>query len=125
MTMTKWFGVTVVALALAVQPLNAQERPTLTVDDYDQWERLGGTELSPDGAWMAVSIGRVSEEGELRIHSTSSDSVVVVPFGTRAAFSPDSRWVFHLSPLTVWVIIVSELKSRSYLLKLIMIKLIH
>ena len=95
MTMTKWFGVTVVALALAVQPLNAQERPTLTVDDYDQWERLGGTELSPDGAWMAVSIGRVSEEGELRIHSTSSDSVVVVPFGTRAAFSPDSRWVAY------------------------------
>lgn len=95
MTMTKWFGVTVVALTLAVQPLNAQERPTLTVDDYDQWERLGGTELSPDGAWMAVSVGRVSDEGELRIHSTSSDSVVAVPFGTRAAFSPDSRWVAY------------------------------
>ena len=95
MTTTKWFGMTVLALTLVVQPLDAQERPTLTADDYDQWERLGGAVLSPNGAWMAVSIGRVSDEGELRIHSTWSDSVVVVPFGTRAAFSPDNRWVAY------------------------------
>lgn len=73
----------------------AAQLPTLTPDDYDQWERLGGATLSPNGDWMAVSIGRVSDEGELRIHSTRSDSVVVVPLGTRAAFSSDNRWVAY------------------------------
>ena len=61
-----------------------QERPVLAEDDYDQWERLGGAVLSPNGAWLAVSIGRVSDEGELRIHSTNSDSTFIVPFGSRA-----------------------------------------
>ena len=95
MTTTRWVGVIAVALAIVTPVAHAQERPTLTEDDYDQWERLGGATLSPNGAWMAVSIGRVSEEGELRIHSTSSDSVVVVPFGSRVAFSPDNRWVAY------------------------------
>lgn len=93
--MTRWVGVIAVALAIVTPVAHAQERPTLTEDDYDQWERLGGATLSPNGAWMAVSIGRVSEEGELRIHSTASDSVVVVPFGSRVAFSPDNRWVVY------------------------------
>ncbi|MEC7846394.1 MAG: hypothetical protein VYA70_03260, partial [Gemmatimonadota bacterium] len=56
----------------------AQDEPTLGSNDYDQWERLGGGVLSPDGTWMAVSIGRVNDEGELRVHRTDSDSVVVV-----------------------------------------------
>ncbi len=86
----------VLFLALsATAAVQAQERPTLTPDDYDQWERLGGATLSPNGEWMAVSIGRVSDEGELRIHHTSSDSVVVVPFGTSATFSGDNRWVAY------------------------------
>ena len=72
-----------------------QERPVLAEDDYDQWERLGGAVLSPNGAWLAVSIGRVSDEGELRIHSTNSDSTIIVPFGSSAAFSSDNRWIAY------------------------------
>ncbi len=72
-----------------------QERPVLAEDDYDQWERLGGAVLSPNGAWLAVSIGRVSDEGELRIHSTNSDSTIIVPFGSRASFSSDNRWIAY------------------------------
>ncbi|MEM7415423.1 MAG: prolyl oligopeptidase family serine peptidase [Gemmatimonadota bacterium] len=71
----------------------AQDRPTLGPEDYDQWERLGAGVLSPDGRWMAVSVNRVDEEGELRIHDTRSDSVVVVPHGSRAAFSDDGGHV--------------------------------
>ena len=93
MTNTRRFAAIAVLLTITAPSVEAQQRPTLTEGDYDQWERLGGATLSPDGAWMAVSIGRVSDEGELRIHSTTSDSVVVVPFGTSAAFSSDNRWV--------------------------------
>lgn len=80
---------------VAASAVAAQDRPTLTPDDYDRWERLGGATLSPDGAWLAVSINRVSDEGELRIHHTRSDSVVVVPFGTRPVFSGDGRRVAY------------------------------
>ena len=73
----------------------AQDEPTLGAGDYDQWERLGGAVLSPDGTWMAVSINRVSDEGELRIHRTDSDSVVVIPFGTRATFASDGAWLAY------------------------------
>ncbi|MDA0330330.1 MAG: hypothetical protein O2958_15160, partial [Gemmatimonadetes bacterium] len=73
----------------------AQQKPTVTPDDYDRFETLGPGVLSPDGRWLAVSIGRVSDEGELRIHRTDTDSVVAVPFGTRPSFSRDNRWVAY------------------------------
>ncbi|MCY3611940.1 MAG: prolyl oligopeptidase family serine peptidase [Gemmatimonadetes bacterium] len=73
----------------------AQEKPTLTTDDYGQWESLGTATLSPDGRWMAVGIGRVNDENELRVHATDSDSVVTVTFATRPAFTRDSRWLAY------------------------------
>ena len=95
------FGVLFLVAALlgaAVAPdrAHAQEKPTLTVDDYGQFERLGGATLSPDGRWMAVGISRVNDEGELRVHSTDSDSVVVIPFATRPVFSDDNRWLAYV-----------------------------
>lgn len=95
MKRTSWCGMWMSVLLAAVPSAHGQQLPTLTPDDLDQWERLGAATLSPNGAWMAVTIGRVSEEGELRIHSTSSDSVIVVPFGMRPSFSSDSRWIAY------------------------------
>ncbi|MDE2762548.1 MAG: hypothetical protein OXK74_07145 [Gemmatimonadota bacterium] len=83
------------ASAVAPPALRAQEKPTLAVEDYGRWERLGGATLSPNGRWVAVGISRVNDEGELRIHETDSDSVVVVPFATRPVFSSDSRWLAY------------------------------
>ena len=86
-----------VALSLTwgATELLAQDEPTLGPDDYDQWERLGGAVLSADGTWMAVSISRVSDEGELRVHRTDSDSVVVVQYGTRPNFASDGAWLAY------------------------------
>ncbi|MDE2974524.1 MAG: prolyl oligopeptidase family serine peptidase [Gemmatimonadota bacterium] len=83
------------ASAPAPPAVQAQERPSLTVDDYGRWERLGAAVLSPDGRWVAVEIGRVNDEDELRIHSTDSDSVVAVPFAAHPAFSSDGRWLAY------------------------------
>ncbi len=73
----------------------AQDMPTLGPDDYDQWESLGNGVLSPSGNWLAVLINRVSDEGELRIHRTDTDSLVIVPFGTRPAFSSNGAWLAY------------------------------
>ena len=87
--------VTLLLTAAMAASAEAQEKPTLTTDDYGQWESLGSATLSPDGRWMAVAIGRVDDEDELRVHATESDSVVAIPFATRPAFSRDSRWLVY------------------------------
>jgi hypothetical protein len=83
-------------LVLAAAPaLAAQDRPTLGPDDYGRWEQLGGAQLSPDGRWLAASVGRVNDEDELRIHRTDGDSVVVAPYGSGQTFSSDGRWLVY------------------------------
>ncbi len=67
----------------------------LTPDAYGQWERLENDRLSPDGEWLTVEVARVNDEDELRIHRVASDSVVVIPYGSRATFSGDGRWVAY------------------------------
>jgi dipeptidyl aminopeptidase/acylaminoacyl peptidase len=81
---------------VAALPAAAQDRPTVTPDDYGQWEQLDRAELSPDGRWLAVSISRVNDEDELRIHRTEGDSVVTVPYGSGQTFSDDSRWLIYI-----------------------------
>ncbi len=84
------------AAALLTSDAVAQQKPTLTPDDYGQWETLGQATLSPDGLWLAVGISRVNGEAELRIHRTDSDSVVVVPFGRSPQFSDDGAWLAYV-----------------------------
>ena len=83
------------AAAILASDAAAQQMPTLTPDDYGQWETLGQATLSPDGLWLAVAISRVNDEDELRIHHTDSDSVVVVPFGRGPQFSEDGGWLAY------------------------------
>ena len=82
-------------LTLGATTITAQDRPRLSEDDYDQWERLGAAVLSPDGLWLAVAVGRVSDDNELRIHQTDADSTVVVSYGTRSSFSADGAWLAY------------------------------
>jgi dipeptidyl aminopeptidase/acylaminoacyl peptidase len=88
------------ALLLAV-PAAAQDKPTLTPDDYGKWESFGFADLSPDGEWLAVPTNRVNDEDELRLHRVGTDSIVVVPYGSQARFSDDGRWA-------AWIIGHSE-----------------
>ncbi|NNK62621.1 MAG: S9 family peptidase [Gemmatimonadetes bacterium] len=92
---------TAFGLLLAPSVLHAQDRPTLTEDDYDRFERLGGATLSADGRWMAVSVTRVDDDRELRIHRTDVDSVVVVPHATAPRFSDDGRWLSYTIGVSV------------------------
>ncbi len=80
---------------------SAQDKPTVTPADYGQFERLspgsarGG--LSPDGRWLAHGISRVGGDNELRVASIPASSATphVVPFGTQAVFSADSKWLAY------------------------------
>jgi hypothetical protein len=86
---------TVALLTTAASLSVAQERPTLSPDDYGQFESFafGSTSLSPDGQWLAYGIRRVNEETELRIRSLRHDTTSVVLWGSAPAFSANSRWL--------------------------------
>jgi len=77
-------------------PALGQQRPTLTPEDYGQWERLGSATLSPDGRWLAAGISRVNAEDELRVRPVANpDSLIVVAYGTRPTFSADGGWLAY------------------------------
>jgi dipeptidyl aminopeptidase/acylaminoacyl peptidase len=75
--------------------LRAQSKPLITPKDYGKWELLGPARLAPRGDWVAVSVNRVSEENELRLHGGPHDTTIVVAYGTAAAFSADDKWVAY------------------------------
>jgi dipeptidyl aminopeptidase/acylaminoacyl peptidase len=93
--MVRSLPATVFLLATVLSGGIAQELPTLTPDDYGQWESFtfGGTELSPDGRWLAYGIRRVNEETELRIRPLRRDTTLVAAWGSDAVFSANSRWL--------------------------------
>ncbi len=79
-------------LALALPAASAAQTKPVSPADYGKWESLGGgAMLSPDGRWLAYPVSRVNENNELRIRGIARDTTIVVPFGTGAVFSADSR----------------------------------
>ena len=78
-------------------PAAAQQRALVTPEDYGRWERLGGVELSPFGAWIAYVVTRVDETSELRVRHVGgdggADSARVFPWGSEPRFSADGRWL--------------------------------
>jgi hypothetical protein len=82
-------------------PASAQS--PITPADYGKWESPGAATLSPNGRWLAYGLARVNEENELRVRPLDRDTAFIVPNGTSATFSADSRWIAYLigvSPAT-------------------------
>jgi dipeptidyl aminopeptidase/acylaminoacyl peptidase len=63
--------------------------------EFGRWESPDWATLSRDGAWVAVQVGRVDQNNELRIHRIATDSVIVIAYGSGASFSRDGRWVSY------------------------------
>ncbi len=75
--------------------LFAQEKPTLTPDDYGQWESFSTRRISPDGQWLAYVVRRVDKKNELRVRNLQTDSLKVIKYGTNPQFSDDSQWLTY------------------------------
>jgi dienelactone hydrolase len=108
-----YFSLTIVTSMCTGNPSLAQPKFPVTAADYGQWEILVGSgggvgfrdyrplqhslgwKLSPDGQWLSYGIDRVDGDNELRIVKLANDATVVAPFGMRAAFSADSRWLAY------------------------------
>lgn len=92
----------VLAAALVMAPVSADEKKPVTPADYGKWETLGPGVLSRDGRWLAVTIGRVDGTSELRLHrasqageAASTDPAFKADEGREPVFSDDGWYLAY------------------------------
>jgi dipeptidyl aminopeptidase/acylaminoacyl peptidase len=85
-----------VALTIGVR---AQTKPIPTFADYGKWEVLTPSSVrggfSPDGRFVAYAINRSNRNNDLVIATLADGSKKVIPFGSGAVFSADSKWAAY------------------------------
>jgi acetyl esterase/lipase len=108
------------AVSLVATPQNAAPsqttaasltKPTLTKADYDKFESISGTAISPDGKWIAYAVGRGERggggrgrgnqvfDGEMHYRPTNSDQEKTIVRAGAPTFTSNSRWMLYtLSP---------------------------
>ena len=83
--------------AKAEEPAPAPaEGPRLSTEsDWQDWERLGGSTLSPDGRWIAYTVSKNDGSSELRLRVVATDSTEVFTQGGSPEFSEDAKWLAY------------------------------
>jgi len=69
------------------------QKKDLTLEDYDQWERIGINVLSPDGSWFAWTETKVEGPTTLHVRAVEGDDIHSFLYGNRPRFSGDSGWL--------------------------------
>lgn len=75
-------------------PQEAPEAPRLSTEsDWQEWERLGGSLLSPDGRWIAYTVSKNDGSSELRLRVMAAESTETFAEGRSPSFSKDAKWL--------------------------------
>lgn len=86
-------GALLACLFLAVGSLSAQQKRSLTHDDYDGWESLGSSQITKDGKWVGYMISPQEGDGRLEILPFKDVSKkFVIPRAQAWSFSPDGTF---------------------------------
>ncbi|MFN3555732.1 MAG: alpha/beta hydrolase family protein [Bacteroidales bacterium] len=79
--------------------VQAQERRSLSHDDYDHWRTLTGAELSRNGQLSLFLLNPQRQDGHLVIRNLSTGEEHTIERGAKASFAPDNSFVvFHIEP---------------------------
>lgn len=106
----KRFAVLLILLLLGSQTLFAQQKRSLTHEDYDAWERLASEKITKNGQWVGFQVSPQDGDGRLEIFSYKDPSKrQIIPRGTSFDFTADDAFAIGK--------IVPE-KDSVYLLKL-------
>ncbi|MCK5821593.1 MAG: DPP IV N-terminal domain-containing protein, partial [Bacteroidales bacterium] len=85
-----------ITISLFSISISAQEKKTLTPDDYDQWQSLRSAVISQNGEWVAYQVTMSEGNDTLYMVNTSTDTVYKEAFGTRMQFTADSKFATYL-----------------------------
>ena len=87
------------AFCLWVSTASAQQKKSLSHDDYASWNTLSDQQVSPDGQWLVYEVNPQQGDGTLYIRHFESGSEVLIPRGAGALFSPGGGYVvFSIKP---------------------------
>ena len=64
----------------------AQEKKTLQLEDYAQWNRINQVNISPDGAWMTYAYSPNDGDATFFIRKIDGDTIRSNMNGKRVAF---------------------------------------
>lgn len=74
--------------------LFSQNKPTLKVEEYQEWQNLSRSSwLSDDGSWAAYQVSLLNENDTLYIASTTGDQRHKFAFANNPKFSPNGKWL--------------------------------
>ena len=92
------FALSLILLAAAaVTPAFAQQR-ALDHDDALRWNRITGSALSPDGAWLVYVLAAMEGDPVLALKAARAGVDEVTFRGTRPTFTSDSRFIVYSIP---------------------------
>ncbi len=88
--------ITVLSVLSLTLASGAQTKSSVKPSEYGQWETLAfGSNLSPDGKWLAYGINRSNRNNELRVTNVADGTTKVAAFGAQPIFSSNSRYVAY------------------------------
>lgn len=89
----KLLSLTLAVIALSCSSLLAQKQK-LEPEDYDQWQSISATGMSPNGEWFSYNIELIDGDGWLIIKKVGADSTGEHKFmhGVRQDFSANNKW---------------------------------
>jgi len=80
---------------IAVGLVMAQQKPTLTSEDYKIWQRLSADQISNNGTWVAYQISTEGGEDTLYLRNMETDSLYKEAYGSGIQFTPDSKYAVY------------------------------
>jgi len=83
------------ALVLTTTTLSAQQKKTLTTDDYGKWQAIGANDLSPNGEWIAYQITVQEDNDTLYVMNRNTNKIYKLEFASGPEFSKDNKWIVY------------------------------
>ncbi|MGB7297653.1 MAG: prolyl oligopeptidase family serine peptidase [Candidatus Aminicenantales bacterium] len=78
-------------------PASSQSAPVpkkpVTYDIYDSWRSIRGTQISPDGEWLAYSLVPQDGDGELVVRNLNTGAEFRTPRGNSPVITADGKYV--------------------------------
>src|SRR6187402_1402871 len=85
----------VLLLLFCINTLTAQQKKTLTSDDYGKWQSIGATDLSPNGEWIAYQVAVQEDNDTLYVLNRNSGKLYKLEFASTPEFSKDNKWIAY------------------------------
>lgn len=73
----------------------AQQKKTLTTDDYAKWQSIGTNDLSPNGEWVAYQLLVQEDNDTLYVINRNNGKSYKLAFASTPEFSKDNKWLAY------------------------------